>query len=118
MRWVKETFLPPFLSCLRRSSRVVTVSVRKEVAVGIERSYNKVERTRNMVQVANQVVKLRQESERLAQNQLTEGVILVSQRRQATAASYKAQADYLQASLGYLLAWAELEQAAGRTPGL
>jgi outer membrane protein TolC len=92
--------------------------LKEEVAVGIERSYNKVERTRNMVQVANQVVKLRQESERLAQNQLTEGVLLVSERRQATAASYKAQADYLQASLGYLLAWAELEQAAGRAPGL
>ena len=58
--------------------------LKEEVAVGIERSYNKVERTRNMVQVANQVVKLRQESERLAQNQLTQGVILVSERRQAT----------------------------------
>jgi outer membrane protein TolC len=42
----------------------------------------------------------------------------VSQRRQANAATYKAQADYLQASLGYLLAWAELEQAVGRTPGI
>jgi len=92
--------------------------LKEEVSVGIERSYNKVERTRNMVRVANQVVKLRQESERLAQNQLTQGVLLVSERRQATAASYKAQAEYLHASLGYLLAWAELEQTAGRTPGL
>ncbi|HXA65334.1 MAG TPA: TolC family protein [Bryobacteraceae bacterium] len=91
--------------------------LKEEVAVGIERSYNKVERTRNLVQVANEVVKLRQESERLAQNQLTQGVVLVSERRQATAATYKAEADYLQASLGYLLAWAELEQAVGRTPG-
>jgi len=92
--------------------------LKEEVAVGIERSYNKVERTKNLVEVANQVVKLRQESERLAQNQVTEGVVLVSDRRQATAASYKAQADYLQASLGHLLAWAELEQTVGRTPGL
>jgi outer membrane protein TolC len=91
--------------------------LKEEIAVGIERSYNKVERTRNLVQVASQVVKLRQESERLAQNQLTQGVVLVSERRQATAAAYKAQADFLQASLGYLLAWAELEQAVGRTPG-
>jgi len=89
-----------------------------QVAVGIERSYNKVQRTRNLVQVANQVVKLRQEGERLAGNQLTQGVALMSDRRQATAATYKAQADFLQASLGYLLAWAELEQAVGRTPGL
>ena len=91
--------------------------LKDEVAVRIEQSYNKVERTKSQVQVATQIVKLRQESERLAQNQLREGVVLVSDRRQATAASYKAQADFLQASLGYLLAWAELEQTVGRTPG-
>jgi outer membrane protein TolC len=91
--------------------------MKDEVAVAIDRSYNKLERTRSLVLVATQVVKLRQEGERLAQNQLTLGVILASERRQATAASYQAQADFLQASLGYLLAWAELEQAAGRTPG-
>jgi outer membrane protein TolC len=91
--------------------------LKEEVAVRIERSYNKVERTKSQVQVANQIVKLRQESERLARNQVTEGVVLVSNRQQATAANYKAQADYLQASLGYLLAWAELEQTVGRTPG-
>jgi outer membrane protein TolC len=90
----------------------------EEVAVRIERSYNKLQRTRNLVQVAAQVVKLRQEGERLAGNQVTQGVALMSERRQATAAQYKAQADFLQASLGYLLAWAELEQAVGRTPGL
>lgn len=92
--------------------------LQEEVAVAIQRSYNKVERTRSMVQVANQVVQLRQESERLAENQRSQGVILVSERRQATAASYLAQADFLQADLGYLLAWAELQQAVGRTPGL
>jgi outer membrane protein TolC len=92
--------------------------LKDQVAVSIEKSYNKLDRTKNLVQVANQVVKLRQESERLAQNQLTQGLVLVSDRRQSTAATYKAQADYLQASLGYLLAWAELEQAVGRTPGL
>src|SRR4051794_22950166 len=37
MRWVKETFWPAFLSSLRRASIVVTVTVRNEVAVGIER---------------------------------------------------------------------------------
>jgi outer membrane protein TolC len=92
--------------------------LKDQVAVGIERSYNKVERTQSLVQVAKHLLKLRQESEHLAQNQLTQGVVLVSERRQATAATYKAQADYLQASLGYLLAWAELEQAVGHTPGL
>jgi len=91
--------------------------LKEAVAVEIERSYNKVVRTRSMVQVADQVVKLRQESDRLAQNQLAQGVILVSDRRHATAATYKAQADFVQANLGYLLAWAELEQTVGHTPG-
>jgi outer membrane protein TolC len=92
--------------------------LKDKVAVGIDKSYNKLERTKHLVQVADQVVKLRQENERLAQNQLLQGVVLVSERRQSSAATYKAQADYLQASLGYLLAWAELEQEVGRTPGL
>jgi len=91
--------------------------LKEAVAVEIERSYNKVTRTRSMVQVATQVVRLREESERLAQNQLTQGVILASDRRHASAGTYKAQADFLQANLGYLLAWAELEQAIGHTPG-
>src|SRR5262249_18332596 len=87
------------------------------VSVQIERNLNKVERTRQMLQVAHEVVKLRAESERLAENQLTQGVVLVSARSQASAASYKAQADMLRAQLTYLLANAELEQTIGRTPG-
>jgi hypothetical protein len=47
-----------------------------------------------------------------------QGVVLGSSRRQASAASYKARADLLQAQLGYLIAGVELEEAAGRTPGL
>jgi outer membrane protein TolC len=38
--------------------------------------------------------------------------------RHATAAHYEAQAQLLQARLGYLLAWAELERTVGRAPGL
>ena len=91
--------------------------LKDSVAVAIERSYNKLTRTKHLVQVASEVVSLRQESDRLAQNQLVQGVVLASERRQATVATYKAQADYLQASLGYLLARAELEQQIGHTPG-
>ena len=92
--------------------------LKEAVSVQIDRGYNKVQRTKHMLQVANEVVKLRAEGERLAENQLAHGVVLVSSRRQASAASYKAQADLLQAQLAYLLAGAELEEAAGRTPGL
>jgi outer membrane protein TolC len=92
--------------------------VKDDVAVSIEQSYNKAERIKTMVDVARQVVALRDENDRLAGNQFSYGVVQVAERRQVSAARYKAQADLLQASLGYLLARAELEQAIGRTPGL
>ncbi|HTU48474.1 MAG TPA: TolC family protein [Bryobacteraceae bacterium] len=94
------------------------VRLKEAVTVQVDRSYNKVERTKQMLQVANEVVRLRAEGERLAKNQLAQGVELVSSLRQASAANYKAQADLLQAQLGYLLANAELEQTIGHTPGL
>jgi outer membrane protein TolC len=92
--------------------------LKEEVAVSVQRSYDKVERTKSMVEVAREVVRRREESERLAVNQLAQGVLQVAERRQASAANYKAQADLLQANLGYLLARAELERTVGRTPGL
>jgi outer membrane protein TolC len=92
--------------------------LKEEVAVAVERSYNKLERTRNMVNVATQVAKLRQESERLATDQAAQGVVLISDVRHATAANSEAKAELLQATLGYLLARAELDRTVGRIPGL
>jgi outer membrane protein TolC len=92
--------------------------LKEAVSVQIDRNYNKVERTKHMLQVAAELVKLRTEGERLAENQMAQGIVLVSARRQASAANYRAQADLLQAQLAHLLAGAELEEAAGRTPGL
>jgi outer membrane protein TolC len=92
--------------------------LKEQVAVAVERSYNKLARTKSMVDVATQVAQLRQESERLATNQAAQGVVLISDVRHATAAHYEAKAELLQASLGYLLAWAELERTVGRAPGL
>jgi len=91
--------------------------LKEAVGVQIERSLNKVERTKQMLRVAAEVVRLRKEGERVAENQVTQGVVLISARRQASAASYKAQADLLQAELANLLARAELEETIGRTPG-
>jgi outer membrane protein TolC len=91
--------------------------LKESIAVQIERGVNKVERTRQMLQVAAEVVRLRAEGERIAENQLTQGVVLASARRQASAANYRAQADLLHSELAHLLARAELEQTIGRTPG-
>jgi outer membrane protein TolC len=92
--------------------------MKDDVATAIEKTYNKLEKAKSMVVVANQVVELRRESERLSQNQLAQGEVLIAARNEAAASTYKAQADYLQARLGYLLAWAELQQQAGVTPGV
>jgi hypothetical protein len=62
-----------------------------------------------MVEVAEQLVALRTEGERLASNQFRHGVVLVSEERKAGAEVYKAQADLLQANLAYVLARAELD---------
>ena len=69
------------------------------------------------VVIAPQVAKLLEESERLAGNQQQQGLILVSDARQASATNYKAKADLSQANLAYLLAWAELQRTMGCTPG-
>lgn len=92
--------------------------LKEAVSVRIERTYNKVDRTAHMLQVAREQVRLREEGERLAANESAVGLVRVSARQQASAASYQAQAGLLQAQLAYLLAGAELEEAAGRTPGL
>lgn len=101
-----------------REAEVNLERLKEKVAVEVERSYNKLERTKSMVNVARQVAELRAESERLANEQAGQGVVLPSDVRHATAATYKAKADLLQASLGYVLAFAELERAVGRAPGL
>jgi len=87
--------------------------LKDEVAVHLEQVYNKLQRTRNMVEVAEQLVALRTEGERLASNQFRHGVVLVSEQRKAGAEVYKAQADLLQANLAYVLARAELDRTIG-----
>src|SRR5439155_23956381 len=57
--------------------------LKDEVAVQVEQTYNKLERTKHMVEVAQQLVALRTEGERLASNQFHQGVVLVSERRKA-----------------------------------
>ena len=92
--------------------------LKDSISAVVERNYNALERTRNLVAVADQVVALRRENERLSHNQVTEGVVTVVNTLQATSATYKSQVDLLQANLNYMLAWAELKQTIGQTPGL
>jgi outer membrane protein TolC len=92
--------------------------LKDSLSAQVERDYNALERTKNLVAVADQVVALRRESERLSKNQVTEGVVTVANTLEAASATYKSQVDQLQANLNYTLAWAELKQTIGQTPGL
>ncbi len=87
--------------------------LKDEVAVQVEQTYNKLQRTKSMVEVAQQVVALRTEGERLASNQVEHGVVLVSEQRKASSQVYEAQAGLLEASLAYVEARAELDQTIG-----
>ncbi len=88
------------------------------VSAQVERNFNALERTKNLVAVADQVVALRRESERLSKNQVTQGVVTVANTLEAASATYKSQVGLLQANLNYMLARAELKQTIGQTPGL
>ena len=92
--------------------------LKDSLSAQVERDYNAVERTENLMAVADQVVALRRESERLSHNQVTQGVVTVANTLEATSATYRSQVDLLQANLNYMLAWAELKQIIGQTPGL
>jgi outer membrane protein TolC len=92
--------------------------LKESISAQVERSYNAVERTKNLVAVADKVVALRRESERLSKNQVTEGVVTAANNLEAISATYKSQVDLLQANLNYMLAWAQLKQTIGQTPGL
>jgi outer membrane protein TolC len=92
--------------------------VKDTISAQVERNYNALERTKSLVAVADQVVALRRENERLSHNQVTQGVVTVAITLEAASATYKSQVDLLQANLNYMLAWAELKQTIGQTPGL
>lgn len=87
--------------------------LQSSIAVEIEKVYRKVERSKSMIQVAEESLALRRESERISKNQITAGVIQESQYAEAVSSTTKAEADELQAQLSYELAIAELKKVAG-----
>lgn len=82
------------------------------VAVDLEKAYRKLERTKQMIEVATEALALQRESERLSGNQLKAGVTSEAKNAEAIAATRKAEADEFQARLAYRLAQAELAKIA------
>lgn len=86
-----------------------------EINLEVETAYNKLERTQQMLKVSEEVVALRDESNRVMQQRLLQGAALNSQGANTTAQQFDAKALLLQSQLDLLQANDELLNAIGRT---
>jgi outer membrane protein len=87
-----------------------------EVELRVQTAYNKLDRTRQMVAVSKELLALREESRRVAAEQLVRGSALRSQAKTSVAQELEARALLLQSQLDYLQAADEMDEAIGRRP--
>jgi len=87
-----------------------------EIQRRVETAANKLARTREMVEVSQQILTLRTESSRVSAQQLEKGEALPSQADTAVAQEFEAKARLLQSQLDYVQARDEMIQAIGLTP--
>ena len=90
--------------------------VTEEVELGVQVAYNKLHRTQEMVNVAEELLTLRTESSRVSAQQLERGAALKSQADNAVAQEFDAKTQLLQSQLDYIQARDEMTQAMGLTP--
>jgi outer membrane protein TolC len=86
------------------------------VELSVQTAYNKLERTRQMLKVSEEVLGLRTESNRVRQQELIRGAALNSQADTAAAQEYEAKALLLQSQMDYLQAHDELLNRMGSAP--
>jgi outer membrane protein len=87
-----------------------------ETELRVRTAYDKLERTRQMIAVSQELLALRVESRRVATEQLTRGGALPSQKAASLAQELEAQTMLLQSRLEYVQATDEMDEAIGRTP--
>jgi outer membrane protein TolC len=85
----------------------------KRLGIEIDKAYRKLDRSKQMVDVAREALALRRESVRLSENGLKAGTVTAAKHAEAVAALRKAEMDELQASLEYRLAGADLDRIRG-----
>lgn len=90
--------------------------VKEEIELRVQTAYNKLERTRQMVKVSEELVALRKESHRVFAQQVKEGSALRSQVDSAAARELDANTLLLQSQLDYIQARDEMTVAIGQTP--
>jgi outer membrane protein TolC len=87
-----------------------------EVERRVETAANKLARTKEMIEVSQQILTLRTESSRVSAQQLERGEALPSQADAAIAQEFDAKTRLLQSELDYVHARDEMIHAMGRTP--
>src|SRR3984885_8613177 len=87
--------------------------IKEEVELRVETAYNKLERTRQMTKVSEELLALRVESRRIFVQQIKEGTALQSQVDLATAHELDAKTLLLQSQLDYIQAEDEMTEAMG-----
>ncbi len=90
--------------------------VKEEVELRVQTAYNKLERTRQMMKVSEELLTLRTQSHRVSLRQLQEGSALRSQVDSAAARELDAKTLLLQSQLEYIQANDEMTEAMGQRP--
>ena len=86
-----------------------------EVEVKVQTAYNKIERTKQMVSVSEELLAARKEARHVSAQGLEQGTYLRSQAEAAFAQESEAQTLLLQSQLEYAQAQDELNEAIGRS---
>ncbi len=90
--------------------------IKEEVELRVQTAYNKLERTRQMMKVSEELLTLRTESHRVSVQQLQQGAALRSQVDIAAAHELDAKTLLLQSQLDYIQAQDELTESMGQAP--
>jgi len=90
--------------------------IKEEVELRVQTAYNKLERTRQMIKVSEELLALRTESRRIFVQQIKEGTALQSQVDSAAAHELDARTLLLQSQLDYIQAEDEMTEAMGIAP--
>lgn len=85
----------------------------KRIGIEIDKVYRKLERVKQMVDVAREALSLWRENARLSENRLKAGTVTTAKHAETIAALKKAEMEDLQASLQYRLARIELDRITG-----
>jgi outer membrane protein TolC len=97
-------------------ARVNLARVTDDVDLQVQIAYNKLQRTREMVDVSKELLALRSEASRVSMQQLQNGEALQSQADNSVALRLDAETLLLQAQLDYTQAEDEMTEAMGNTP--